>query len=92
MSDQDKKQLIKDREEYQDILNYLNHNQLTEVLSPLDGEGREFWVQAITNPNDSNPIKLDIGNGDFKEFNSNDAKKFLNTKIEQLNKKIGKVN
>jgi len=83
-----KDELLKDREDYKSTLEYLKQDQYNEVLSPLDGEGREFWVQAITNPNDGNLIKLDIGNGELKEFNKNDAIKFLNKKIKELDAKL----
>lgn len=42
MSGTSEDDLLKDREEYQDVLNYLKQDQFNEVLSPLDGEGREF--------------------------------------------------
>lgn len=83
-----KEEVTRDRQEYQEILNYLNQDQYNEVLSPLDGEGREFWVQAITNPNDGNPIKLDIGDGVIKEFNKKDAITFLSKKIKELDEKL----
>lgn len=83
-----REEIAKDSEDYEEILKYLNQDQYNEVLSPLDGEGREFWVQAITNPNDGNSIKLDIGNGVVKEFNKKDAIAFLTQKIKELDEKL----
>ncbi len=88
MSGTSEDDLLKDREEYQDVLNYLKQDQFNEVLSPLDGEGREFWVQAITNPNDGELIKLDIGNGEFKEFDKKQAIEFLEKKVKELELKL----
>lgn len=80
--------LVKDREEYNEILSYLQKSEFNEVLAPLDGEGREFWVQAVTNPNDDEVIKLDIGNGEFKKFDKRGAIIFLQDKIKELNEQI----
>lgn len=46
-------------EEYKQVLAFLLSNGTTQVLAPIDGDGREFWTTAEADPLAA--IELEIG-------------------------------
>ncbi|ODQ80695.1 hypothetical protein BABINDRAFT_166294 [Babjeviella inositovora NRRL Y-12698] len=78
--------------EYSQVLEYISNgleageHSYTEVLAPIDGEGREFWCQALTTPQGS--IKVDIGGGVYMEMTALDAQAWILNTIKDLENKI----
>lgn len=82
--EQQEQQHTMDKEElseYQQILVFLESPSTTQVLAPLDGDGREFWTTAEADPSEDIEIEID---GETKTYTRKEAIKAVKKKIEQL--------
>ncbi|CDR47824.1 CYFA0S38e00276g1_1 [Cyberlindnera fabianii] len=78
----------RDLAEYQQLLEYLSTTQQTQVLAPIDGEGREFWVHAQADPTKEIEIEID---GKTRTYNQEEALNVVKKKVKQLEKEVNSV-
>lgn len=76
--------MSEDLEEYRQILAFLQSSK-TQVLAPLDGEGREFWVNAEADPKDG--LELDI-DGQTRHYTQKEAIVVVQRKIAELQRDV----
>lgn len=69
------------REAYQQVLVHLD-GPGTRVLTPIDGDGGEFWVHASVAS--AAPVRIDVGEGVYREMDPAAARTWLVRAIAQL--------
>jgi hypothetical protein len=67
-------------QEYKLLLQYLQ-SQNTTVLTPIDNEGQEFWVNALCDPLEG--IEL-LVNGKYKWMDTQQGIKYIEERIKEL--------
>jgi hypothetical protein len=67
-------------QEYKQLLKYLQ-SQNTTVLTPIDNEGQEFWVNAICDPLEGIELLVD---GNYKWMDRQQGIKYIEERIKEL--------